>query len=139
MQTRQTKDMDIDRMLALTELDKAYIAGFFDGEGSVGMYHKKNGIALKLSLTQNTLDVLHDLWLTFGGALVTVAARENSRAYYELRIERRDHVGAVLRTFAKYVRIKQDQVQLVLGYLQDRDGLSDDDKADIVVQLKEMK
>ncbi len=78
---------DIAAIAALSETEKAYIAGFFDGEGSIGVYPKKSGFSLKLAFVQRKLEVLMWLHRVFGGALVTIIRGEpRNSTYYELRL-----------------------------------------------------
>jgi hypothetical protein len=115
------KEMDIDATLALKDVDFAYMAGFFDGEGSIGLYKKGNGSGYTpvLTLAQRTptaLLLFHD---TFGGTLrlVTRDDRETSnRPYYELKYERYEHCACLLRKLLPFLREKREQAEIFLSF-----------------------
>jgi hypothetical protein len=137
--TRLVAELDLDAVTALSVADRAYIAGFFDGEGSVGLYPKKSGFALKVSFTQRKPTVL--LWLhsVFGGAFVTIPSAGQSKQYYELRYESRESALIVLKVIAPYVREKREQVELVLSHYADHSNKTEDDKNNVVSRLKDRK
>ena len=134
---RVTGEIDLDAVLALSPVERAYIAGYFDGEGSVGLYPKKSGFALKVTIAQRKPEVL--LWLhsLFGGAFVTVLRPERGNTYYELRLESRELVLPLLRIIAPYVKEKREQVDLVLAHY---DGArTTEESNNVVTLLKELK
>ena len=137
--TRLVAKLDIEAAHALTVADRAYIAGYFDGEGSVGLYPKKSGFALKLTIAQRKPEVL--LWLhgIFGGAFVTVDRVERGNQYYELRLEGRELAMPLLRIIAPYVREKKEQIDLVIDHYTNIADKTLDDKNNVVLLLKEMK
>lgn len=62
-------------------MDPSHIAGFFDGEGSIGVYHHVNngvqtGFHLRVQLRQNKTELSSQL---FDGLLVTVAVSPSFR------------------------------------------------------------
>ena len=75
--------IDLGAVLALTAPERAYIAGYFDGEGSVGLYPKKSGFALKITSAQRKPEVLFWLHSLFGGAFCTVVRADRGDTYYE--------------------------------------------------------
>ena len=139
MGTRLVAEINHEAVAKLTEAQRGYIAGFFDGEGSVGLYPKKSGFALKLSFTQRKPTVL--LWLhgVFGGAFVSVDRTERSNQYYELRYESRASVLAMLDVIAPYVQEKKEQVDLVLSLYSTYEDRTLEEKNNVVSLLKEMK
>lgn len=137
--TRLVASIDIDAVLALTIAERAYISGYFDGEGSVGLYAKKSGFALKVTVAQRKPEVL--LWMhsLFGGAFVTVDRVERGDQYYELRLEGPALALPFLRIVTPYVREKKDQVDLVIAHYGDIGDKTLEDKNNVVSLLKEMK
>ena len=137
--TRLVAQLDIDAAVALTVPERAYIAGYFDGEGSVGLYPKKSGFALKVTIAQRKPEVL--LWLhgIFGGAFVTVERITRGDTYYELRLEGRVAALPLLRTIAPYVREKKEQIDLVIDHYSNIEDKTLEDKNNVVTLLKEMK
>ncbi len=137
--TRLVASIDLDAVIALTIAERAYIAGYFDGEGSVGLYPKKSGFALKVTIAQRKPEVL--LWMhsLFGGAFVTVDRVDRGNLYYELRLEGTVLVAPLLRVIAPYVREKKEQVDLVMAHYANITDKTLDDKNNVVSLLKEMK
>jgi hypothetical protein len=136
-QTRLTLPIDLDKVVALSPTDRAYIAGFFDGEGSLGLYKKSSGFAAKLSFTQRKPDTLVWLHGIFGGALVTVEGHNASKPYYELRFERRGHILSVLRVILPYLRDKKEQADLLVNFITTDMSVSESDN--VVSLLREAK
>lgn len=136
---RIVNQLDLDAILALTIAERAYIAGYFDGEGSVGLYPKKSGFALKLTIAQRKPEVL--LWMhsVFGGAFCTVVRADRGDTYYELRLEGPALALPLLKIIAPYVREKKDQVLLVINHYANITDKTLDDKNNVVALLKEMK
>jgi LAGLIDADG-like domain len=137
--TRIVAQLDIDAAVALTVAERAYIAGYFDGEGSVGLYPKKSGFALKVAIAQRKPEVL--LWLhsIFGGAFVTIERIDRGDKYYELRLEGRALAMPLLKTIAPYVREKKEQVDLVIDHYTNIVDKTLEDKNNVVSLLKELK
>jgi hypothetical protein len=138
--SRVVGQLDLDAVMALTVTERAYIAGFFDGEGSVGLYPKKSGFALKVAVVQRKPEVVFWLHSLFGGALCTIVREERAgTTYYELRLEGPALALPLLRIIAPYVREKKDQVDLVLHHYANIDDKTLDEKNNVVSLLKDMK
>lgn len=144
--TRVIASIDTESVHKLSVEQRAYIAGYFDGEGSVGLYPKKAGFALKVTVVQRKPEVL--LWLhgLFGGALVTVDRTEaRGNIYYELRLEGPDAALPLLKVIAPYVREKKDQIDLVISHYDGEWKIGMDEveqlqrKHNVVSLLKGMK
>jgi hypothetical protein len=140
---RRVGAFDFDAFVALTDADKAYIAGFFDGEGSVGVYHKaykenaKKYYTVKMAFSQRKAGTL--LWLhgIFGGALVNVKHSNGvSRPYHDLVIEDRKIIRIILRALLPYLREKKDQVELLLAFIEPN---SEEDGDAVVEQMAALK
>ena len=116
--SRVVIEMDFDRMLALTPTDRAYMAGFFDGEGSIGVYPRgKGGYVTRLVIAQKKPETL--LWLhgIIGGALRLVERHDRGNTYYEIAIDDRKHIACVLRVMLPYLRDKKEQADLMLRFI----------------------
>jgi len=96
----------------MNELDKAYAAGFFDGEGSVGLYRQNGCYALVVCIGQKDPSVIHWLADRWEG---TVAKRQNDlwqwRAYAEKG-------RVLLRDIQPFLIVKKSQVDYILKYSQ---------------------
>lgn len=101
-----------------------YIAGFFDGEGSVGIYVRRrpSGVLLvpSLSATQSEPhhQVLLDIRREYGGGLYP-KANDNSRASqrWDWKLTRSSAITAFLTDTLPYLRIKYDRAALMLETL----------------------
>lgn len=106
------------------ELSLPYLAGFFDGEGSVGIYTngRKDGRTLRSQLTQNIspdvtllLGACRERW---GGAL-TVMNRNQKRQAYNWQVS-----GSSAIVFFKDIRpwvvLKAPQIDLAVVWFEGR-------------------
>ena len=100
----------------MLETDKAYIAGLFDGEGSVGYYRKRNGYhTMQVSLTNCDLKVLN--WLKESVGFGSIASNTRSGQYvgWAWICNGTKQVTNFLMAIRPYLRIKADQVDLLLS------------------------
>jgi hypothetical protein len=110
-----------------------WVAGFFDGEGSVFVEIAKNkntrrGVRnlLTVSITQTSTPCLRLIKDQFGGniAAITQSRRRNmnNSVCYIWRVRSKDAI-AFLEVIAPYVVVKKEQVELALQYpLTSADG-----------------
>lgn len=99
--------------MSVREVDKAYVAGFFDGEGSIQITRprKSKGFTLHVSVAQSestTLDWLCTLW----GGSVSPHGRPGISVW-------RIHTAAAerfLTDIEPYLRIKRKQAQLAIAF-----------------------
>ena len=120
--TRTKVETDLDKALSATEAERAYIAGFFDGEGSVGIYRYRNSFAATVTLVQKNPAVL--LWIQsiFGGTLCVkkpehVVSTETDMCF-QLRYTSRNDVYVFLHTIRAHIRVKKDQVDAVFDFFK---------------------
>lgn len=106
------------------QLDTRYLAGFFDGEGSIGIYHKKNrrGSCLKTQLAQNScpaVDTLMDLLtLRYGGCYRGSASRTGKICYgWQLS---GDHAVAFLSDICSHLILKREQAEIAIMWQKQR-------------------
>lgn len=108
-------------MSAPVSLDLAYVGGFFDGEGSLGVYRGKpqGGPLLVVSLYQShsepadfLMECMHERW---GGVLDQARGGRG----YLLRL----HGNAaryMLQEILPHLRIKREQAQVAIDWQRDR-------------------
>src|SRR6266446_8296747 len=92
-------------------MHKAWYAGIFDGEGNVSLYHNRQLISLRSTVTnthKKTIDCFHK----FGGSHWTHSPKQGKKLY-------RWSIGgepglAFLRYIKPYVLTKKKQIQVVL-------------------------
>ena len=106
-------------------ISDTYIAGFFDGEGSIGIYRNGQGnFHLRTQLTQNVLpsteELLVELRNRFGGNLSRMKSpiyRRNEAFNWQ-----NNGFGAAnfLGQMLPYLRIKRDQAELAIVWQSSR-------------------
>ncbi len=107
----------------MENVDLAYVAGIFDGEGCVLIYkvprhnQKRGGIQhrLKISIANTNTDLMSWLKENFGGNIVVADRREQYRKFYHWQLS-----GVSAAEFIKrllpYLKIKQQQVKLAISF-----------------------
>jgi len=120
----ETLEIQNERQIARiepTEEDKIYTAGFFDGEGYVGVYQAQTGInaghyQLKCSVTNSNLAILQWIQARFGGAIrIKQAKLEKYQHIYHVT-----WVSANCKIFLQqiipYLKIKKQQAEIALKF-----------------------
>lgn len=111
----------MEKALTLSVIDMAYLAGFFDGEGSVAVYTngKRNGFTLRVQITQNktreSTILLNKILDEFGGSL-----GDNSKSAWNYQCS-----GGMalhfLETLLPHLRLKKEQAQLAVDWYKNRE------------------
>lgn len=106
----------IEPAIAPTALDCAYIAGFFDGEGWVGLVNRKSrGYALLVTIGQRDPRPLLFIRERFGGTI----PRVQQRGKYCFHWRCGNAIAEVfLRAIQPFLIHKREQVDLALAYRQ---------------------
>ena len=105
-------------MLILTETEKAYLAGIFDGEGSVGYYlKKKTGYhRAQIAIYNSNPSIMQ--WLRekvgYGSISTSKASKYTNWAWI---CNSKPQVIEILKSIQSYLIIKADQVDLLLEFL----------------------
>ena len=110
----------------LTETEKAYLAGFIDGEGCIMIHRGKqrNGAPrhqLRLDIAQANKNFIESLQKTMGlGAVSLVKRRSRNRApcYHWVLHDRQ--AEELLKAVRPYLRIKGDQADIAFKFLDSR-------------------
>jgi len=108
-----------------------YIAGFFDGEGSIGLYARKgryNGFTIKTQLTQNkskeSLYILKFLKTKYGGNMSKQKTLSGSIKYnWQLGI---NGIKNFLKDIMPYLILKKQQSKLALYWIKNRPKIKRD-------------
>ena len=113
-------------MLNLTETEKAYLAGLFDGEGCVG-YYKRKGRRAKhcymslIAISQSDMRLM--LWLQERIPFGSVYGKRGKKAFeYKWETNKRADVYTFLLTIQPYLVLKKEQVDVLLRHLE-KEGL----------------
>lgn len=109
--------------LPIKKIEAAYIAGFFDGDGSVRLQlqpreNSKLGFRIRtiISFAQKTDHASELSWIRKVLNIGYIYARNDNMT--ELKIEGFDQVERILKVLEPYVLFKKRQVQLVLKALE---------------------
>lgn len=126
----------------LTESRKAWAAGFFDGEGTVGLYAKASRPStfhLSVEITQKDSIPLALLQRVYGGTITT--RREGGVSHWKTQARK---ASAFLEDIEPYLIVKRKQVLVALDFQARRgnstrgDSTPERDVADALL-LKELK
>ena len=119
-----SKEIELDSTKEITEELKAYLAGFTDAEGCIGISHSKgrNGFddntQLVVQLTQCNPTVLEFIKTFTGGTSVTQKINENNKKHSNC--SKLTLTGSKAFTFLNLIKdycfIKRDQVNLGIAY-----------------------
>jgi len=111
-------------MFDLSEVEKAYIAGLFDGEGSVCIIRvkpsKNNGEVnpryfLAIDIANTNLEILQWLKNIFGGNIRHKSTiNKPCYAWYSSKLR----ANEFLRSIFPYIKIKNKQIKLVFDYME---------------------
>ena len=119
------------------KITKQYIAGFFDGEGCIGIYKRKdryNGACLRTQLTQNKTKesflILDFLRNEYGGSLSEQKTLSGEIKYnWQLNPK---GVPVFLKDILPYLILKNHQAQLGLYWLEHRPKVKRDGHGRVV-------
>lgn len=114
----------LERFMSLTETEKAYLAGLFDGEGGVGVYETKiEGLVSKYVCNvgiSNTKECIME-WLVskLGGSITTSKGKKiNHNTSYLWRLTTRDDMRLFIRAILPYSIIKKNELELMYAFLR---------------------
>lgn len=136
-------------MINLIETQKAYIAGLFDGEGTIGFYLKKSIGYHRVSLAIYNSDLRVLEWLS---TLIPDGKiyknRTSPHPVYQWQLQKYSTIKDLLIAIKPYLIIKLDQVNLLLSFwdaeakIRDSKKLSNDVlnlRTETEIKLKELK
>ena len=108
-------------MYEVTELDKSYLAGFFDGEGCVSIRKSqgkkvKPGYDLEVVLSQNQRTILDEFQQKTGLGRIYITTNIRYGVTHTWRLYTND-AKALLITILPYLRDKRDQAELALDFI----------------------
>ena len=108
-------------LLGTTELEIAYLAGLFDGEGCVTVSREvrqgKERVRARISVAMTTPEPLFIYKRIFGGAIsVREPKRKNWKTCYDWHLQG-GKVALFLRALEPYILVKKDKLLLSLSLL----------------------
>lgn len=103
-------------MSPVTETEKAYFAGFFDGEGYIGLAAaSKTQMSLRVIIGQKTREVLDMLRASYGGGVYQTTDKRSGRSHFYWDCKSRA-AERFVRDIEPYVHVKRAQVDVALEY-----------------------
>lgn len=135
----------------LYENDLIYIAGFFDGEGSVGVYKRNWDRTKTIQYYTSTATVAQSgkwgyefvslLKSEFGGHIRIAPNTDNKKQMYHWQVDA-DRCATFLKAILPFLRYKREQVELLLEFqtLESKrvDNLQATETADKIKELKKV-
>jgi len=127
-------------------VDLSYIAGFFDGEGSIGVYHHVNrgvqtGFHLRVQLRQNKTDLssrlFDELVARYGGCISAFSTR-SGKVGLSWQIGSSKAVR-FLREIEPHLILKKDQARLAVSWQEGRIPAYRDERGRISSHSKEIR
>lgn len=101
----------------LSATQAAYIAGFFDGEGSVLLYQRHANIALRITFANTKRAILEWISETIGaGNIVTTTRNNNKHATSHLLLINSQAAASLLEQIKPYLIIKSEQARLAIDF-----------------------
>jgi hypothetical protein len=106
--------------LQISEVDKAYIAGMVDGDGSICLYRdpKKGYVISKVSIVNNDLSVLE--WIQSITKLGRIQQPTKHKATFSLTINRNSNQIAFLEAILPHLKVKKPHAEVTLAFLRAR-------------------
>lgn len=122
----------LDQPISLTNDDRLYLAGFFDGEGCIGVYAngRKDGYNLSVQITQNktkdSTPLLKLILKEFGGSL----SDTSKKAWiYQCSGEK---AVRFLKFLMPALRLKREQAQMAVDWHINRESINRNDEGRIL-------
>lgn len=117
-----------------------YIAGFFDGEGSIGIYHRKGrGFHLRTQLvqnhSQNMIEIYNYLVENYGGNLSSsISITGKQKLNWQLNA---DKAVRFLNDICPHLRLKQDQALIAIDWQNQRPKVTRNAKGQLESKAQE--
>ena len=104
----------------VSECDYAYLAGLFDGEGSVGIYERKDSLFPSIQLVIQMTDIkdVRDLYELFGFGSFSTFQRDGRKEVGIWKISKRSDLQMIIPRMLPYSRVKYSQLELMLDFCE---------------------
>lgn len=110
----------------MSEVDKAYIAGILDGEGTIGFRGKKDKqitLTVKISNTDESIIKFLKAKIPIGASTCKLRMRKNPKhkPVWEIQWRSFKSVKYILESLKPYLIIKDKQATVALNFIRNRD------------------
>ena len=110
-------------LLILSEVEKAYLSGLLDGDGSISLHkcnkYGKHGInpriSFAVSITSANKEFTEQINKMIGGVV-----KRRSNVHYETTVQRQVDVLYLLKNLLPYLRLKKKNAYIMIEYCEDR-------------------
>lgn len=103
----------------VSDIDCAYLAGLFDGEGTIGIYYRRRNYIQSVKMSSVDIRDLRELYESFG-CIGSFAVYDNKSTtnYPQARwgITKRSEIVSFLNLLLPFLRLKRSQAVLMLDY-----------------------
>lgn len=114
------------RECPITEMDKSYLAGTIDCDGSICFWlgkskkhpNWKHWIIPKINLTNKNLELLNWAQNTFGFCISVKPKIKKQRRVYCLEVNGRNRCLSILRLILPYLKAKKQQAELIIEFCE---------------------
>ena len=131
--TTNTSDFSFDNNIA-----HAYLAGFFDGEGSIYFVETKGTIRLDVSLSNTFEPAIKAYQNVFGGHTRKREPHNGNLAMYEWKIGRQSDLENFLLAVLPYLVTKREQAKIALDFVRNRKSISLEEGRKIKLQVSNL-
>jgi hypothetical protein len=127
----------VEKIMDLKDTEKAYIAGLFDGEGTIGIWpNSERKYGCRVAIYNTHKEVMDWLSMKMGGA-VDVQSKDK-RPCYRWQISHRQSIRVFIKAVQPYTIIKAAQLRLMLEFFQTDSG-SQERRMELVQAMKDAK
>jgi len=101
----------------MREIDRAYLAGFIDADGSIGVNKLQTGSTIRVTASNTAIPVLEELKSLWGGSIcISSDKRSNHKPHGNLVWTARA-AKEILLAIQPYLKIKQEQCRVALSFM----------------------
>ena len=146
--TRLTAFPNIERIKVLSDAERAWMAGFFDGEGSVGLYRKlKNGmfyaVTTRINVSQTDRAALDKFYDVFGGALTLIDRPDRAvtkhTQYWTWSCDSTANANLFLQTVRPFLHVKGEEADIVMQFIDNRYSYTMEQKGALIDAIAALK
>ena len=115
----------------------SYLAGFFDGEGYVGIITSKSCRSLRASITQKDKTVLNLFQCLFGGSITPHCKNDNCYRWYASS----DTALRFLQDLLPYLMLKAGQSKMAIEFHRNKNPRNNKvlEEANIILEKKQQR
>ena len=106
----------------MKKIDYAYLAGFFDGEGNIGIYEQSHHLSHMLTVSIANTERWIAEWykLALGGSVIKrVRPKKEHKDVYVWRVYG-DNAKVVLQALLPYLKLRKAHAEIALQFLEER-------------------